>query len=446
MADLDQASAQPDSARIDGWKRIAAYLERDKSTVKRWEASRGLPIRRLPGPRGPVYAFKHELTAWLAAHKEADLGPVAAPPPSAEPPSAAHDAQRQAPRRSPTALMAVAAGAAFILGAALWIQAPGGAHLGAPDPVANALYLRARESYEMRTPSSLASALSDLDAAVARDPRFAGAYAALADTWLLMPEYTTTPPGTGYARAEAAAKTALRLDPDNAGAYAALGYGLYWRDRDLAGARREFERALRLAPNDAQSHHWLANILDDAGLGEPALAEIDRASALDPASASIAADRGAILARRDPQAGMRLLRDLVALQPNNRSGHYYLAYYALPAGSDGEYLDHRQRVAQLVGDAGGQALVAKLRADYARGGRRAMLEGLLADARARGDALDQAHALALLGRDDEAMASLRRAVASYQWQGIGLAADPYLVGLRGNPEFRTLAAQALQGK
>jgi Flp pilus assembly protein TadD len=447
MADLDQASAAPDSARIDGWKRIAAHLERDKSTVKRWEASRGLPIRRLPGPRGPVYAFKHELRAWLAANDGADADAQAsiAPPETAAPSAAPREDPRSPRRRFPAAIMAAAAAAAMVLCAAVWIRpAGGGARPEATDPVTNALYLRARASYEKRTPSSLASALSDLNAAVARDPHFAGAYAALADTWLIIPEYTTTPWEQGYARAEAAARTALRLDPGNATAHAALGFELYWHNRDLAGARREFDLAMRLAPNDAQNAHWLANILDDAGQGDAALAQIDRASALDPASASIAADRGNILARRDPQAGLRLLRDLVVLQPNERSGHSYLAYYALPAGLDGEYLDHRERAAQLGGDARCAALVARLRADYARGGRRAMLASLLADARARGDALDEAHVLAMLGRDDEAMASLRQAVSRFQFQGVGLSADPYLVGLRGRPEFALLAARAVR--
>jgi hypothetical protein len=132
------------------------------------------------------------------------------------------------------------------------------------------------------------------------------------------------------------------------------------------------------------------------------------------------------------------------LQPNNRSGHFYLAYYALPAGADGEYLDHRQRAAELMGDTRVLALVTRLRTDYARGGRRALLESLLADARARDDALDQAHFLALLGRDAEAMSKLRQAVSRFQWQGNGLAGDPYLVSLRRHPEFRVLAAQAVR--
>jgi hypothetical protein len=51
--------------RLDGWKTIAAHIGRDERTVKRWEATRGLPIRRLPGEhRSSVFAYADELAAW----------------------------------------------------------------------------------------------------------------------------------------------------------------------------------------------------------------------------------------------------------------------------------------------------------------------------------------------------------------------------------------------
>lgn len=53
--------------RIDSWKAIAAYLNRDIRTVRRWEAL-GLPVKRVPGGRGvSVFAFKTEIDAWLKA-------------------------------------------------------------------------------------------------------------------------------------------------------------------------------------------------------------------------------------------------------------------------------------------------------------------------------------------------------------------------------------------
>jgi hypothetical protein len=37
--------------RLDSWKEIAAYLERDVRTATRWEAL-GMPLHRIPGGKG----------------------------------------------------------------------------------------------------------------------------------------------------------------------------------------------------------------------------------------------------------------------------------------------------------------------------------------------------------------------------------------------------------
>lgn len=53
--------------RLDSWKAIAEYLNRDIRTLRRWQV-RGLPVRRVPGGRGnSVFAFKSEVEEWLRA-------------------------------------------------------------------------------------------------------------------------------------------------------------------------------------------------------------------------------------------------------------------------------------------------------------------------------------------------------------------------------------------
>ena len=60
------------SARLKTWKEIAAFLGRDERTAKRWEATRALPVRRMPGGRSTVYAETRELEDWLRAEREVD--------------------------------------------------------------------------------------------------------------------------------------------------------------------------------------------------------------------------------------------------------------------------------------------------------------------------------------------------------------------------------------
>ena len=62
--EADLSSEQP----LQSWKEIAAYLERDQRTARRWEKEEALPIRRhREGRRSSVYAYPSELDAWRIA-------------------------------------------------------------------------------------------------------------------------------------------------------------------------------------------------------------------------------------------------------------------------------------------------------------------------------------------------------------------------------------------
>ena len=63
--DNPTSSQSTPKKRLDSWKEIAAFLERDERTVRRWEIERGMPVHRVPGGRGSVFAFTGELTGWL---------------------------------------------------------------------------------------------------------------------------------------------------------------------------------------------------------------------------------------------------------------------------------------------------------------------------------------------------------------------------------------------
>ena len=52
-------------ARMDTWKSIARYLARSTRTVQRWHREYGLPVHRLGGKTGSIFAYADELDNWL---------------------------------------------------------------------------------------------------------------------------------------------------------------------------------------------------------------------------------------------------------------------------------------------------------------------------------------------------------------------------------------------
>ena len=70
---------QGTSARLESWKEIAAYLQRDAKTARKWEKEEGLPIHRhTHKSRSSVYAYPAEIDRWRASRKVV-AEPVARP-------------------------------------------------------------------------------------------------------------------------------------------------------------------------------------------------------------------------------------------------------------------------------------------------------------------------------------------------------------------------------
>lgn len=70
----DAVPGTPPSAampkRLESWKEIAAYLNRDVTTVQRWEKREGMPVHRHQhDKRGSVFALSSELDSWRQTRK-----------------------------------------------------------------------------------------------------------------------------------------------------------------------------------------------------------------------------------------------------------------------------------------------------------------------------------------------------------------------------------------
>jgi TolB-like protein/Flp pilus assembly protein TadD len=111
------------------------------------------------------------------------------------------------------------------------------------------LYLLGRAAQEARTGQRLRDSVGYLEKAIAADPKYAKAHAALSRSLFLWTIFTNVPaPTDAVERAEAEAHEALALDPNSSEAHAALGTVL--RERNPAAAEEEYKRALQLNPSN----------------------------------------------------------------------------------------------------------------------------------------------------------------------------------------------------
>ena len=435
------AENEPISAqrRLTSWKEIAAYVGRDERTVKRWEASRGLPVRRVPGAsQGSVFAYAHEIEDWLRGHA------------NAEPASSAATKPARGPKPFVLAVLLAPVAIAVVAMAVLRIvSAPPARVTHVPSADARAFYAEGLYAWQTRTPAGLARAVDDFTQAIVRDPQYARAYAGLAACYNLLREYTTMAPEDAFPRAKAAAERAIALDPSLADAHAALGFvDFYWL-RDVKGARHEFERALALAPGSATAHHWYATVLMTIRQFPQALSEIGRAETLDPESTAIRADKGLILffAGRGEEA-IALLRQLEQTGPNIASQHRYLAVIDRARGDDTGYLAELAASADVRHDETDRAVAAAGEKGLAAGGHRGMLLAILAAQRqlfaeGRVSAYAIAETQADLGDRAAAFHSIRVSLNRHESDNVALAIDPAFAFLRPDPEFRRLAAEAM---
>src|SRR5258708_5843357 len=82
----NQPTEKPLGKRLNSWKEIAAFLQKDVPTVQRWEKNERLPVHRKPHDKlASVYAYESELEAWWSqgSHPLSSISAVSGATPSA---------------------------------------------------------------------------------------------------------------------------------------------------------------------------------------------------------------------------------------------------------------------------------------------------------------------------------------------------------------------------
>ena len=146
------------------------------------------------------------------------------------------------------------------------------------DMVAYDLYLRAREEFYQY---NYLQAIEFLDNAVARDPKFAIAYALLAEMNLYQYRFVSTKDSKRLAAAKIAADKAIALAPDLSESHLAQAQYYYYGTREFESALRELKLATS-ATNKARFLDLTALVQRRLGHWKEAIRNGEQAAELDP--------------------------------------------------------------------------------------------------------------------------------------------------------------------
>ncbi|HUA62621.1 MAG TPA: hypothetical protein VML19_27945, partial [Verrucomicrobiae bacterium] len=397
-------------AVLSGWKAIAAYFGCNVRTARRYEQDRGLPVHRAPGKKGAtVFAHPSELDAWFKSREKeqrlddalfrgstaSDLGdPPQNHSPLAEaalPPAASLEERHAKLRSFPLRRRWIFAATALLICSAafFWkvVNHQGGAAATraqlaasnaephAPNREAEALFLRGRYFWNLRTADGLARAIDAYTQAIVTDPSYAEAYAGLAESYDLLPQFGQADLGGSLMKAELAADRAIALNTNLAAAHRAKAFALFFWDWDIAGSDSEFKKALALDPNSAQTHQWYASTLQARVESDECLKQIDEAVRLDPTSAAVAADSAYFHAEfGDFDAGVHALKELEQTQPNLATPALFLRQLAFATGDYPGYIAQARRYASITRSATDIALANEVADGWARDGRVGLLK------------------------------------------------------------------------
>ena len=294
-----------------------------------------------------------------------------------------------------------------------------------------------------RSPAALQEAAVHFRQALAIDPAYALAHAALADLYTIQGVMGARAPLETGPQAREAALRALAIDERLSVAHYALGHALVQYDRDWAGAEAAYRRALALDPTSADAHHRYAILLMTCGRSAEAFAQIRRARELDPTSLPIDVTEGFLYYwdRQYARAAAHL-RDMLEREPHFWMAHYWLAQVAGVTGDYDAASSSAQRAHELVGN-GAAWLPAWVEAVAGnRVAAQAALEALLERSREHYiPSHDIAQVHAGLGDAEQLFAWLQRAEQDHSRHLDTLGVNPIMDAYRSDPRMAELCGR-----
>ena len=319
------------------------------------------------------------------------------------------------------------------------LQPPTSKERRTTEPEAFNQYLLGKQFYHRTNIEDFRRAKQIFEKAVVLDPAYAPAWAgfALATFWVAESAESLAAVTADQQRAVNAADQAIALAPDLPDGYVARAFVAIPMRWDFEGARRDFEQALRLRPDDPEtlSEYAVAVFRPQGRLQEAAVA-LRKAVEYDPLNARLWSNLGYVLAMGGQvKEGREAFGRSLDLSPRQSYTPYNLSITFLVEGKPAEALAASQRstneIFRLAGTAEAQHMM----------GREAEAQQALATLVSRfghNGAYQVAQVHSWLGDKDRAFEWLDRALRQNDGGLILVKVDPMLRGLHGDPRYAVI--------
>jgi TolB-like protein/Flp pilus assembly protein TadD len=303
-------------------------------------------------------------------------------------------------------------------------------------------YLIGRHFWSQLTPTSIRKSIEYFQAAVAKDPSYALAYAGLSEAYTILPITGDATPQDVWPLARRAALEAVRLNGSLSEAQAAAGMVDFWLEWDWDRAAQRLRRAIQLNVNNASAHRVYAHLLSNSDRPNEALEEIAIARKLDPLSPIANALTGQFLfyAGRNEEA-IGALQKAFAIDPAFWIAHSFMAQIQESRGRPAAAIASLDKAYEYSG--GNTSALSVKGYVLARSGKRSEAERIVSGLIQTGQGryvppYNIALVYAGLGKRESALEWLDKAYQARDVRMIFLTVDPKWNDLRSHTRFRAL--------
>jgi TolB-like protein/DNA-binding winged helix-turn-helix (wHTH) protein/tetratricopeptide (TPR) repeat protein len=315
------------------------------------------------------------------------------------------------------------------------------------DPEAYDAYVRGRYYASQITADGFEKAVVNFRRAIELQPRYAQAYADLAETYCWAAATNVIPGQEGLPKARQAAMKALEIDERLSQAHSALAWVKYAYEWNFPEAETEFHRSLELHPSTSWPPLWYGMYLAEGDRIEESLAEMKKVQQMDPLSpVANALALTPLLTGRNYDDAIEDARKLLAMDHLNGLARWIMNAAYERKGDFSKAIDLQEETGVLYGEPKQAAAQSaeRLRIAYKsrgfQGYWRANLERQRSEWKKNpGEPYDLAALYARVGDKENAFVWLEKAfLARSQALIYWLRTDPAFDPIRSDPKYEEL--------